>query len=210
MWIPLEATLVGSPFDEAVDKALYAYKDMLKDGKVAIIDPREGWQTYEPATLPAVEWRAESPSDEAVAKSFAPEAESFLKLRFDYLSGKLQKRLAKDPSDADALNALGVVCFEHGKTLEAEGHFKKVLEIDPGNAAAQNNLGSLAYLAGRFDEAMKMYQAASESDPEDAVLWMNMARAAVKLEQRALAEDYAKKAVELESSMEPVKRALLK
>ncbi len=210
LWIPLEATLVGSPFHEAVRKALSAYREMLKAGKVGIIDPRVAWETYEPATHPASEAPIQTPDAADVAKRFDEESQAYLKARYDYLTRGLKKRIAKDENDPELANELGIVYIQHGKTEEAVKEFARAAELDPRNAAALTNLGNLSYMEGKFDEALAHYQKAADEDPLDAGLWMNLTRAALKAGKAAEAGEFSKKALALDPGLEPAVQSLLK
>jgi len=211
LWIPLEATMVGSPFQEAARKAIYAYKDMVKQGKVAVTDPRTAWKTYEPATLPEDKtWTLDSIPVEDVSLRYDEAAHSYLKERYDYLVKKLKVRIKKDPKDIESINELGIVYFQHEKLDDADKMFAKAIELDPGNSGALNNLGNLAFIAGRYEEALANYQKAAEIDPGDAGLWLNLARTALNAGQKAKAREYGRKAIELDSSLEPMVQSLLK
>ncbi|MBI5242673.1 MAG: tetratricopeptide repeat protein [Elusimicrobia bacterium] len=211
LWAPVEVTMVGSPFQDAARKAIFAYKEMLAQGKASVIDPRVAWQTYEMATLPeAKEDAVPAIPEEDAAVRFDGEIKVYLKGRFDYLAKKLEARIAKDPKDVDSINALGVVCFQHGKLDEADKMFAKALEAEPGNAGALNNIGNLAFLASRYEEAMSSYLKAAEADPSDGGIWMNLAAAALGAKQREKAEEFVKKAVEADPSLKAPAQELLK
>lgn len=200
-WVPLEATMLGSPFEDAARKALSAYREMAKDGKARIIDLREAWREYAPATMPASSEKTEASGAEAAGKAYAEALEHYLKERYSFLTGTLKGKLASSPQDADLLNQLGVVYFQHGRLEEAEKSFVKALAGDPQNAAAANNLGNLAYGRGSYEEARERYVKASTQDPQDAGIWLNIARAELKLGKKDQARESAKRAVALSSEL---------
>lgn len=210
LWVPLEATLIGSPFHEAARKALSAYREMVKDNKASIIDPRAAWETYEPATLPASEAPIQTPDAAEVSKKFNEESQAYLKARYDYLTERLKKKIAKDENDPELANELGIVYIQHGKTEEAVKEFTRAAELDPRNASALTNLGNLAYMDGKFDEAMGHYQKAADEDPQDAGLWMNLTRAALKSGKTAEAAEFSKKALALDPGLDSAVQSLLK
>ncbi|MEK7744573.1 MAG: tetratricopeptide repeat protein, partial [Elusimicrobiota bacterium] len=197
-------------FHEAVRKALSAYREMVKDGKAAIIDPRAAWETYEPATHPASEAPIQTPDAADVAKRFDEESKAYLRARFEYLSERLKKRIAKDETNPELANELGIVYIQHGKTEEAVKEFTRAAELDPRNAAALTNLGNLSYMEGKFDEALVHYQKAADEDPQEAGLWMNLTRAALKSGKAAEAGEFSKKALTLDPGLEPAVQSLLK
>src|SRR4029077_3144708 len=50
-WIPIEATMLGSPFMDAWKKGTEEYRRWSPQGKLTIVDIHHAWQTFEPATL---------------------------------------------------------------------------------------------------------------------------------------------------------------
>lgn len=210
LWIPLETTMVGSPFSDAARKALFSYREMHAQGRVKVIDPRQAWEDYEPATLPTSDQKLDAADPAELAKRFAAAAEGYSKERYDFLSGEYARRLEKDPSDAASKNGLGLLYAQYGKHAEARKEFEAVLSRDPGDPAALNNLGSLAYLGGRYEEALDRYQKAAERDPKDPGIWMNAARAALKAGRKEAARDASAKAVALDKELQSDADSLLK
>ncbi|MFH1726053.1 MAG: SMP-30/gluconolactonase/LRE family protein [Elusimicrobiota bacterium] len=209
-WVPLEATMVGSPFEESSSKALFAYKEMAAQDKAAVTDPRESWKVYEPATLPKPEQEALKPEAKDFAKRFDRAASHYLKARYAFLSAHLQKAAAEAEGDPAPLNQLGILESQHGRLAEAEKEFAKALEAEPGNAAALNNMGNLAYVRGDYEAALTRYQEAAERDADDPGIWMNLTRAALKLGRKERADEYAKKAVALDKTLKPDVESLMK
>ncbi|MFC1679720.1 tetratricopeptide repeat protein, partial [Elusimicrobiota bacterium] len=212
-WVPLEATMVGSPFEAASSKALHAYKQMSENGNATITDPRSAWLLFEPATLPKSEQAALKPDLADYEKRFKGSAVHYIKARHSYLSEHLQDLRDKTEGEAEKQELsiqLGILDAQHGKYGSAGKRFSKVLEGQPDNAAALNNLGSLAFAQGKYDDALKRYGEAAKQDPADAGIWMNMVRTAVKMGKKGWAKDYAKKAVELDKSLETAIESLIK
>ena len=208
-WIPLEATLVGSSFAEAYRKALYAYKTENAKGRVRILDPRQAWETYEPATLPEAGWTAEAPTASARAKRFASSAEALAAKRYDFLKKLYAEELSENPKDADVEVQLGLLEHEKGDAAAAAASFEKALSLDPKNAAALNSLGGLAFLDGDFAKAEAQYLKAAAAAPSDAEVWLNLVKTAVNLKDKAKAQGYAAKAAAQDKSLKPALDTLL-
>lgn len=204
-WIPVEATLVGKPFHEAYQKALYAYKAELEKGKVSVINVRKAWQTYEPATMPATEWTPEVPAAAKRQSRFSEEAAIFAADRYKFL----KKQYEKD-DDVESRLALGLLEFQNGDREAANAVFNKALQQDPDNPAILNNLGNLAYLMGDHAGAEAHYLKAVKADPEDPDIWLNLTKTQVKLKNAVKAKEYAKKAVSLDRSLEPTIQTIMK
>ena len=209
-WIPVEATLVGKPLPEAIAKAAQAFKAEQAKGKVKVIDPADAWAQYEPATLPAGDAGIEAPKTGALEKRLAAEAETLAAEREAGLRAFYEAALRENPGDADTLVSLGLLDHEAGKDDAAAERFGQALAKDPKNPSALTDLGNIAYLKGDFAGALKQYEAAVEADAEDPDLWMNLARAQVKLKAKDKAAEAGKKAAALDARLSPVVETLLK
>jgi tetratricopeptide (TPR) repeat protein len=209
-WVPLEATLIGKSFPEAVAKAAYAYKAENEKGKVSVISVGQAWATYEPATMPASDWTAEVPKPETREKRFAEESATLAADRYKSVKKYLEGLLKADPKDADALVELGLLEYQSGNKDAAAAQFNKALAADPKCAAAHNDLGNLAFLAGDFAAAEKRYLQAVEADAEDADIWVNLLKTARHLKSKEKAAQYGKKALALDKGLEPVVSTLTK
>jgi tetratricopeptide (TPR) repeat protein len=74
--------------------------------------------------------------------------------------------LAKDPSDANALNGLGWALLRSpGKQSEAKDAFEKAIKADPNAAGAINGLAVCLKNEGKTDEAIKLWQQMVEKQP---------------------------------------------
>ncbi|MDE2238165.1 MAG: tetratricopeptide repeat protein, partial [Elusimicrobia bacterium] len=66
-----------------------------------------------------------------------------------------------------------------------------------------------AFLRGQFEQARRRYRAAAESDGGDPDLWMNLARAQLRLGDEAGAKDSGAKASALDARLAPAVESLL-
>jgi tetratricopeptide (TPR) repeat protein len=202
-WVPLETTLIGKPFQDAVAKGAEEYAEQRKSGKASILDLEQAWQRFEPATMPATDWSAAAPGAQASQSRFDAEVSALFQRRYDALKQAYDAALAKDPADADTLVDYGLLEHQAGRLSQAEARFQAALKAQPGNAAALNDLGSLAFEKGDFAAAEKSYLAATQADGADADLWANLVRAEVKLKKKSKAKEYGLKAVALDAGWQP-------
>lgn len=210
LWVPLEATMIGEPFQEAYRKALYSYKKEAQSGKVAVLDVRKAWETFEPATMPASDWTAQVPPAEARQQRFALESSSLAADRYKFLKKHYDALLEADGKDVDARNALGLLEYQNGRPAEAVVEFNRTLAVDPANGSALNNLGNIEFAAGDAAAAERYFLQAAEADAEDADIWLNLVKAEIKLKNPEKAREYGGKAVSLEKGLEPMVESLLK
>ncbi|MBI4375785.1 MAG: tetratricopeptide repeat protein [Elusimicrobia bacterium] len=209
-WVPVEATLIGKPFTEAVRKASYAFRTEHAKGKVKIIDIRRAWESFEPATLPASSWSADPPKGDGVEKRLSQELSALSQARYAFLKKHYEAKLKENSGDLDTRIDLGILEHQAGRPDAAGEHFSKVLVSDPKNAAALNNLGNLAFISGDYASAEKQYLKAVEADPGDADIWLNLLKTGLKLKSREKAREYGAKARAVQAHLGPMVDALLK
>ncbi|KAF0126968.1 MAG: Fibronectin type III domain protein [Elusimicrobia bacterium] len=205
-WIPLETTMVGKDFYDAVSTAADMHRKM-KD-QVRVSDVRSAWSEFEPVTLPETEARYEG--GEKLAPRVKKALEALLKARYEHMKKYYGNILASEPSNEDALVNLGLLHAQHGADAEAGKAFGKLLEGDPGHAAALNNLGNLAFRAGDASGASEYYHKASKADPFDADIWLNQARASLKAGRKDDAKIFVDRAVRIDPELKAVGAQLLK
>lgn len=209
-WLPIEPTLVGKPFDEAVRKAAHAYRAEAEKGRVRVIQVRDAWASYEPATMPASDWNADVPSKEAAAKRFVAEARELFNESYQFLRKRYQDKLQEDPKYVDGRLRLGLLEWSAGKKEAAVEQFNKALAVEPANAAALNNLGNVAFLSGEYAEAEARYLKSVEAEPNDPDVWLNLVKTAVKQKDAKKAASYGKKAVAADAEAKPAVDTIVK
>ena len=82
--------------------------------------------------------------------------------------------LARSPSQADALNLLGVLMLQRGSRGEALALLRQAVQSAPGNPAIHNNLGEALRAGGDADGAVAAYRAAVRLEPRHAQAWSNL------------------------------------
>jgi tetratricopeptide (TPR) repeat protein len=105
--------------------------------------------------------------------------------------------IEREPSNAQALNALGYTLADRTERLdEALGYIQRALEVEPNDAAIIDSMGWVQYRLGNMDKAVELLRHALEliKDPEIAahlgeVLWkMGNKRDALEVLESALRE----------------------
>ncbi len=108
-----------------------------------------------------------------------------------------------DPSRAaGTLNYLGYMWLERGEHLDQSEQFiRKANDLEPDNAAYVDSLGWVFFKRGKIAESLKELQRAEsllkEITAEDAEILDHIAQAHDKLNQRAKAEEYWKRVLDL-------------
>ncbi|HEY5999526.1 MAG TPA: two-component regulator propeller domain-containing protein [bacterium] len=153
VWVPVETTAVGQPFSAAWDAAASA----LASRRFAVIVTKEAWRKYAPLQPRPPAPDIVAPPIEAVRGLVAQD----VRLQEEALTSpqmrELAQRVAADPADAAALNALGVLLARRGYLGRAAAHFERVIELQPAFAGGYGNLGNVRYEQGRYTEAVRRY-----------------------------------------------------
>lgn len=103
--------------------------------------------------------------------------------------------LKRTPRDINALNFMGVLCFQRGNPQEGGKFLRKCLQIKPDFAQAHNNLGNGYMQTGNLKEAMLCFSRAVSLAPDYADAHHNLANAYGKRKEFERAYNHALKAV---------------
>ncbi|MHB8835176.1 MAG: two-component regulator propeller domain-containing protein [Candidatus Methylomirabilia bacterium] len=154
VWVPVEVTMVGGSFSDAWEAAATT----LASRRHAVIEIKEAWKKYAPL-------RPRAPAPDIVAPPLAAVRALFtedLRRQEEALTSPrmraLAQRIAGDPQDAAALNALGILLARRGYLGRAAAHFERVIELLPDFAGGYGNLGNVMYEQGKYPEAVRRYE----------------------------------------------------
>ncbi len=175
LWIPVEATVVGSSFVKAWELGAANYYKW-KDKGLTLLDVHSAWATYKPATLPDVALKSMDVTPGEIEKRFPGEFMSVLKISSQTKTRRYLQAIAKKPGDMEAHLQVGIVLAKLGDRNEAMKYFDKVIAAEPKNAAAHNNRGNLLMMEAKYAEAQKSYTAAAQYGANDPDIWVNLAK----------------------------------
>jgi len=176
LWIPVETTLLGNTFLKAWEKAAESYYKYLGKG-LAIMDVRQSWATYKPASLPDNKDKVAEVSKAGIEKKFPNEFISILKISSTTKTHRYQQLIESNPKDLDAHMQIGILVAKQGDIDEAIKYFNKVIELDPKNGAALNNKGNLLMMGDHYLEAQEIYRKAVEASPDDPYVLISLTKA---------------------------------
>jgi tetratricopeptide (TPR) repeat protein len=98
-----------------------------------------------------------------------------------YQTGKLPEAeslsrqiIRKQPKHVDALNLIGLICYDLANYDSAIEYIKKALELNPSNAEAYTNLGNAYKNKGLLDKAVISYEKAIKLKPSLAMAHNNL------------------------------------
>ncbi len=200
LWVVVETTMVGSSFIKAWEKGSETYYKWLDKG-LTLLDIREAWSEFKPASLPSASWRPAFVERKAIDEEFNDEFSTLKRIGLRLKSQPFRERFVADPSDLDAALQIGIIYGRAGETDDALRAFEKVLEIDPQQVAALNNIGNLHLIEERYAEACIAYEKATAIEPDDAMLWINLARCNLQLKEKDKAREAFARAKEIDKSV---------
>lgn len=97
---------------------------------------------------------------------------------------------------------------QRGVTLEAIRHLRKALAIFPDYMEAHNDLGVHLLRQGGYEQAADEFREAARLDPQAALPNTNLALASVLLKRCADAQTFSQRAIAVDPSYAPARRAL--
>lgn len=141
------------------------------------------------------------------------ESELYVKKGYQYmLSGRLDvaqqdlnHAIELDSRNAEAHNAMGILCERLKQPEAAEEHFRKAVSLDDNNPSAFNNLGRLLCAQGKYDLGMKQLRLAMESKTYQTP-WLALTNAGLCVHSQGQlpeAETYLRKALEYNPTFAP-------
>jgi tetratricopeptide (TPR) repeat protein len=120
------------------------------------------------------------------------------------LSALLQGR----PSDANALQLLGVLRRAQNRLEEAESLYRKSLALEPNQPQVHYNLGNLLRVMGRADEAVAEHREAVRLKPNYVEAYLNLATGLAEQGQMAEAEKNVRRALQIQPNLAIAKLTL--
>ncbi len=85
--------------------------------------------------------------------------------------------IGQEPNQSDALNWLGVICGQTGRTDQAVQYLRKALKARPKSARARNDLADALRDSEKLDDTIEHYRVVVELHPQIAAVWCNLGAA---------------------------------
>ncbi len=90
--------------------------------------------------------------------------------QLDLMEDDLKRILAREPDNADALNALGYTLADRTRRYDdALGYIQRALELRPDSHFVLDSMGWLQYRLGKYDDAVRYLRRALEASPDSEI-----------------------------------------
>ena len=201
VWIPVEATMIGTTFLEAWSEGSRKYHEHASKKKLKVIPMRTAWSEYTPVTLKPAGYTLVVPDKAQVAPIVVREKNLLLEKSLDSLVKPYRAMARMDPSNTEARMQVAIIYAKHGLYRAAEKEFDAVLDIEPDNSAVYNNRGNIYFSKQDFERAIESYAYAEQLASNDAGVKMNLSMAHYKLADLQMANSKYKEARKIDSSV---------
>jgi len=181
VWIPLEATMVNSSFNEAWAEGARKYHKAVAENNLGIIDLKQAWKHYKPVTLKKSRYTIEYPDKERAYTLVKIAHTELLSKSINRLILPYQSMIENNPTNITARMQIAILYSRYGLYDDAQLVFDDLHELAPENSAVHSNQGNLYLLAGKFDNAVSSYKKAISKDQNDGGIWVNLSMASYRM-----------------------------
>ena len=183
IWIPVEATMIGTSFAEAWAEGARKYFKFRKDKSLNVISLMNAWKEYFPVTLKPAAYTISVPSESRVKPLVNREQNILLQKSLARLVKPYEIIAGLQPENTNALMQVAIIYAKNGLYSQADETFDKILKMSPDNSAVHNNRGNIFYSKGEFDRAIETYSYAEQLSANDPGVKVNMAMSYYQLGQ---------------------------
>ena len=201
VWIPVEATMIGTTFLEAWSEGARKYHEYASRKQLKIISMKTAWREFSPVTLKPASYTLVVPDRSQVLPIIGREKNLLLKKSLDTLVTPYRAMAQMDPLNTDARMQVAIIYAKNGLYRAAEKEFDKILDADPDNSAVYNNRGNIYFNKKDFERAIESYAYAEQLASSDAGVKMNLSMAHYKLGDLQMATGKYKEARRIDSDV---------
>lgn len=183
IWIPIEATMIGTSFSEAWAEGARKYHKFEKEKSLNSISLENAWQYFLPVTLKPASYTIDVPDKAKVKPLVNREQNILMQKSLDRLIRPYEVMASLHPDDISSLMQVAIIYAKNGLYSQADKTFEKILERSPDNSAVYNNRGNIYYSKGKFDQAIETYSYAEQLAANDPGVKVNIAMSYYQLGQ---------------------------
>ena len=201
VWIPLEATMVNTSFNEAWAEGARKYQVALAANELGIIDLKEAWKTFQPVTLRKASYSIDLPEAKRTESLVQQSRKLLLAKSIDRLVLPYQTMVANNPKNLVARLQIAILYARYGLYEDAELVFESLNELAPSDSAVKTNQGNMYFMQQDFQSATQYYQRAIELDGEDGGIWINLSMVQYKTGELKQARNSYQNAVKINARL---------
>lgn len=201
IWIPVEATMIGTTFAEAWAEGARKYHSHLNKNELNVITLNTAWSEYKPVTLKPASFALKVPDKAHVSPIVNREKNLLLEKSLDRLVGPYRAMVSVDPSNIKARMQVAIIFAKYGLYETANKEFEAILDVEPDNSAVFNNRGNIYFSKADYERAIDSYSYAEKLASNDAGVKMNLSMAHYKLGDLGLASAKYEEAAMIDSSV---------
>lgn len=187
IWIPVEATMIGTTFAEAWAEGARKYHEHSAKKELKVIAMSDAWQEFKPVTLKPADYSLNIPEKSHVSPIVTREKNLLLEKSLDRLVGPYRAMVSSDPGNMKARMQIAIIYAKYGLEESANREFDAILEVDPDNSAVYNNRGNIYFHKADYERAIESYSYAEKLASNDPGIKMNLSMAHYKLGNLRLA-----------------------
>lgn len=121
--------------------------------------------------------KPDKPSKEELAALLADAMEHHQAGRLDQAETLYMQILKRNPTHGDALQYMGVLAHQTGKSYVGLNFLRKAIALNPREGSPYNNLGNILKALGKLDSAIDHYKQALRYSPNSAEIACNLGNA---------------------------------
>jgi len=202
VWIPIEATMIGTSFAEAWAEGARKYYKYEKDKTLKVTTLKQAWSEFLPVTLKPASYSIGMPEKSKVSPLVEREKNILLQKSLDRLVKPYEVMAAADEDNISALMQVAIIYAKYGLINQANKAFDKILKQDPDNSSVRNNRGNIYYSRGDYGQAIETYSYAEQLAANDPGIKVNLAMSHYQLGQLSEARDKFEEATTISSEVE--------
>lgn len=174
-WVPLEVTMLGSPFLDAWQTGAKEWKSAIANDTARFYPLAEAWEEYEPVGQVGEFDSGRFIAYDRISSVFSKEFDRFVQREIYAQTSTLQAQGQTKQDNPKTLNGMGTIYAKYGDRQKARAYFEKAIK-GQRYAPAVINLGTIEMLDGNLKQAASLYAEALGKNPANASLLLQLVR----------------------------------
>lgn len=199
-YVPVEATLLGSPFIAAWRVAAGTIARHAKEGRIGYIDLQDAWKVCHVVSLPPTEKEMPLPKAGVLGVMLKRELDALNLRQVERRLAIFKRWLDREPKNMSILVLLARSYAEVGIFGQAEEYGEKARVLQPESPEVNQMLGNIAYMQNDYARALRLYEKADKAS-HTASIQLNMALAYLKSGQLMPARKAFEEAKKLDAKL---------